>query len=69
MTKVKNRNKAAGIITVFGMVDMAAISFTQMFPAIAMTDVAVWVGLVSFFVVEGLTGTSGKESEDRKSVM
>lgn len=69
VTKVKNRNKAAGIITVFGMIAMAAISFTQMFPAIAMADVAVWVGLVSFFVVEGLTGTSGKESGLRFSTI
>jgi membrane protease YdiL (CAAX protease family) len=63
------RQRAASMIRTISMGIMIAFSLTQLMPSLKLAGTAVWVGLISFFIVEVLAGTSGEKSSLRFSTM
>lgn len=64
-----DRLKTASLLTDAGMTAMIILSLTQLFPSIALAGMAVWVGIVCFFIVEAAEGRKGKASHLRFSTM
>lgn len=63
------RQRAASAVRTIGMGIMIVFSLTQLVPTLELAGMAVWTGLISFFAVEALSGTSGKKSSLRFDTM
>ncbi len=57
-----DRERTAARLSRISRGAMIVLSLTQLVPSLQLAGNAVWVGLASFFLVEGLTGTSGSDS-------
>ena len=64
-----DRQKTASIVKCISMVIMVVLTLTQLVPSLELAGAAVWVGLASFFIVEGLDGTFTNGSHLRFSTM
>lgn len=63
------RKKAASVVRCIGMVIMILLTLTQLAPSLELASISVWIGLASFFIVEGIAGESKKQSGLRFSTM